>query len=275
MNLFEGQTLEMIGQRSGVSRERVRQILEPVIVQCNANNLRGLRDFSRRDISRRDAQLDNDSLSRITVIGSYIREHPGILRAELMSQFPDEIEEVNSACAEHSLLVLDTQDPMHNAEFEDRLDIIESLQAASLLSFPLTGVAYDQLVAEGYVKGLSRQRILQVYGSWNEACRRAGVEPGEPLKNVTYVRKFSELEMIRVVGQFLLDQDRLGRAGGRQAYAPWRESHDLADSIPSEGTICNQVNSSWTVVRRLALLDFREHWIGKNGHDGNEGEYVR
>lgn len=266
-NLFSGGTLEVLGSNAGVTRERIRQQLEPIIGFCGVSNLRELRDFAQREALRREAH-DLDKVSnRAVTISSYIREHPGVFKSELNARFPSDIEAVEIACQEHPALILDSDTPYEDFETRDRRDIIESLQAASLLSFPLTGSAYDQLLAEGYVKGVSRVRILQVFGTWVEACRRAEVEPGEHLKNVEYVRKFSELEMIRVVGQFLLDDDNLGRAGGVHSYGPWRDVQEFSDSLPSAGTIRNQVHSSWKVVKRLALQELRKTWTQHDGHN--------
>ena len=143
------------------------------------------------------------------------------------------------------------------------MDILDSLRAASLLSFPLTANAYDHLVADGFVNGVSSMRIVQVYGSWREACRRADVEPGEALKNVDYVRKYAVKDMIHVVGQFLLDDDKEGRVGGMHSFGPWRERQEFSDSLPSAGTIRNQVDPSWKAVKRLALLELRKSWASE------------
>ena len=143
-----------------------------------------------------------------------------------------------------------------------RDDIIRSLKDASLLAFPVTGNSYDELLENGVIQGVTRGRIMQVFGSWTAACEYAEVEPGAPLKNVTYVRSYSKGEMLRVVGQFLIDDDMRGWTGGVHSYGTWRTMQEFADILPSGGTIRNQVNSSWRRVKELALTELRSSWSG-------------
>ena len=190
----------------------------------------------------------------------FIRAHPGICYRELIEMFPKRDNEIQEAVRRHPALILDQFPIAEEPEFEEREDILESLRSASLLKYPLSGVAYDQLLAEGFVKGVSRIRVLQVYGSWTAACERAGVESGEALKNVEYVRRYSQYEMLGVVGSFLLDDDLEGGSGASHKYEPWKAKHELADSLPSSGTIRNYISASWIRVRQLALAELRKSW---------------
>lgn len=258
--ISEGRTLEQLGTEFGVSRERIRQLLEPVVALSGSKTLREFRSFTQRKKLRQKEAETFDRIQKQSEISSFIQDYPGISLNELMNVFSGFEAEVNSALKAHPALVLDVY-PLENDDEEiDRVDIIDSLKAASLLSFPLTGNAYDRLLSEGYIKGVSSVRIMQVYGTWSEACLRAEVESGEPLKNVSYVRRWSEKEMIQVVGQFLIDEDREGRTGGVHAFGAWRSLQETADSLPSEGTIRNQVHRSWKRVRQLALVELRRNW---------------
>jgi endogenous inhibitor of DNA gyrase (YacG/DUF329 family) len=267
--ISEGQTLDQLGAEFGVSRERVRQLLQPIVAQRGVSTLREFRALSQSASIKREVNKEENRALREAEISAYIREHPGICVAELKAVFPFFIDETERACSRHRALLLDQFPLTDDIESGDRVDIIESLKAASLLSFPLTGNAYDRLLNEGYIKGVSRVRIMQVYGTWSEACLRAEVESGEPLKNVSYVRRWSEHEMIRVVGQFLIDEDLEGRAGGVHTYGKWRSVQESADSLPSEGTIRNQVHGSWKRVKDLALLELRKSW--DNPQSSQEG----
>lgn len=255
-----GRTLEQLGTEFGVTRERIRQLLEPVVAVSGSRSLREFRSFTqRKELKRKEAEKF-DRIQKQSEISSFIQDHPGISLNELLNIFAGFEAEVNNASNAHPALVLDVY-PLENDDEEiDRVDIIDSLKAASLLSFPLTGNAYDRLLSEGYIKGVSRVRIMQVYGTWTEACLRAEVESGEPLKNVAYVRRWSEREMIQVVGQFLIDEDKMGRTGGVHTFGAWRSLQESADSLPSEGTIRNQVNGSWKRVKQLALVELRRNW---------------
>lgn len=255
-----GLTLEAIGEKLGVSRERVRQILEPISAQLGADSIYQLRDLinteSKRQVRRRSL-IDSGVMDSIAI---FIRNHPGISRPELVEWFPDNRAQVDAACRKHQALLLETYPLEPDDERLDRVDVMASLKAASILRFPLTGVAYDQLLSDGLVSGVTRPRILQIYGTWAEACARAEVLCGEPLKNVTYVRRFSEQELLQVVGRFLLDEDSQGRSGAMHCYEPWKFRQELSELLPSSGTIRNHINSSWKRVKELALLEMRGFW---------------
>lgn len=272
--LVIGGTLESLGRETGVTRERARQQLEQVFAQCGVRTLRELREVALEEANREKLRNSEFRARLVETVSHYIRLHPGILSKELEVAFPGEEEVIADASRRHAALVLEDVDHDVKREMTDRQDILEALREASLLSFPLTGIAYDQLVADGFVKGVSSMRIVQVYGSWREACRRADVEPGEPLKNVDYTKRYSVQEMVRVVGQFLLDDDLEGRAGGMHSYGPWRESQDFSDSLPSAGTIRNQIDPSWRAVKRLALLELRKSWAQTDVGAGEMGKHV-
>jgi hypothetical protein len=255
-----GLTLETIGKKLGVSRERVRQILEPISSQFGAESLLRLRELINTEQERLVHRKSLVDVGVTESIADFIRSHPGISRLELEERFPKLRAQVDAACKKHKALVLETYPLKSDDESVDRVDVLTSLREASTLSFPLTGEAYDQLLSDGLVSGVTRARIMQIYGTWAEACARAEVLCGEPLKNVTYVRRFSEKELLQVVGQFLLDEDRQGRSGAMRCYEPWKLGQELSELLPSSGTIRNHVSSSWKRVRELALQELRALW---------------
>lgn len=256
----KGQTLNEIGKELGVSRERVRQLLEPIIAEFGVGSLSRLRGLARSEVVLQSSNQFKKLQGLVDEISMFIRAHPGICYRELIEVFPKFDNEIQEAVRRHPALILDQFPIAEEPEFEEREDILESLRSASLLKYPLSGVAYDQLLVEGFVKGVSRMRILQVYGSWTAACERAAVESGEALKNVEYVRRYSQYEMLRVVGSFLLDDDLEGGSGAMHKYEPWKGKHELADSVPSSGTIRNYISASWIRVRQVALAELRKSW---------------
>ncbi len=259
-SLLQGATLEDLGKNLGVTRERARQLLEPIVSQCGAGNLRRLRELGQARKRRMEERRAEKISLRAGEIRDFISQHPGVLVDELILLFPDEQTQVRSMALRHRALILDSLEVEADTESLGREDILDSLRAASLLCFPVTGIAYDQLLADGFIQGVSRVRVMQVFGSWSHACARAGVESGESLKKVEYVRKYSLSELLRVVGQFLIDEDREGRAGGAHSYDLWRERQEFAESLPSSGTLRNQVHNSWREVRRMALIELRGTW---------------
>lgn len=271
--VVKGKPLDVLGSEMGVSRERVRQIILPIFSQVGVDGVYGLRTRAqrkRRDIEIQKVRMVSELQTDLTM---FIRQHPGISITEICEVFPDNEEEVLEAVKRHDALVLSLFPLQEDPAFKTRLDMIQSLRDASLLAFPLTGVSYDELLEQGLITGVSRQRIMQVFGTWIAACESAEVEPGSQLKGVTYVRTYSYKEMLRVVGQFLIDDDLRGYTGGLHSYGGWRASQELADNLPSDGTIRNQVDASWKRVKELAMVELRSSWTSMNGlnlekHDG-------
>ena len=241
-----GNSLTQVAEIYDLSRERIRQILKKYNV-----SIREIRKNESLEEAKR-------KLSRYEEISQFIFEHPGISERELSSTFPDDY--LQEVIVKRRALILEEFPLNDEGETQLRVDIIKSLRDASLLSYPLTGSAYDRLLDEGLITGLSRGRILQVFGSWNAACSQAEVEPGVTFRNITYVRTYSRNDMIRVVGQFLRDSFWVEKSGGMHDYDPWRQTQDVSDSLPSSGTIRNQVHPSWKRVKQLALVELRRNW---------------
>ena len=268
-----GKSLDVLGSEMGISRERVRQIILPIFSQVGVDGLIGLRmkvKRKRQDLDIQKVRMVSELQTEITM---FIRQHPGISATEIGEVFPNNEEEVLDAIKRHGALVLSSFPLQEDQEVKTRSDMIQSLQDASLLAFPLTGVSYDELLEQGLISGVSRQRIMQVFGTWIAACESAEVEPGSQLKGVTYVRTYSYKEMLRVVGKFLIDDDLRGYTGGLHSYGRWRNMQELAENLPSEGTIRNQVDASWKRVKELALVELRSSWTSLNDlnsekHDG-------
>jgi hypothetical protein len=258
--VVRGRTLEDIGQEMRITRERVRQFLAPVFAHVGVDGLISLRTMAQRDRQQIETQFSLQEMNFQSELTDLIRMHPGISITELHDRFPEQKDAVEKAAKRHRALVLERFPIEFDTEMQVRDDIINSLKDASLLAFPVTGNSYDELLENGVIQGVSRGRIVQVFGSWTAACEYAEVEPGAPLKNVTYVRSYGKGEMLRVVGQFLIDDDMRGRAGGVHSYGTWKSLQEFADILPSDGTIRNQVNSSWRRVKELALVELRSSW---------------
>ena len=262
-----GKTLDALALEMGVTRERVRQMVGPIFAHVGVDGLLSLRAKAqlKRQSEAKEKNLKDSELEM--EISNFIRKHPGISVGELNEYFPMNGLEIQDVASRHRAIVLEDFPIPVDPGINIRDDMIQSLKDASLLAFPLTGNSYDELLEQGLVKGVSRQRIMQVFGTWNTACEYAEVEPGSPLRNVTYVRTYSPREMLRVVGQFLIDDDLRGYAGGVHRYGGWRASQEFGDSIPSDGTIRNQVNRSWKRVKDLALVELRSSWVKTNSVD--------
>jgi hypothetical protein len=119
--------------------------------------------------------------------------------------------------------------------------VLEGLrQAAGVHGEPLSASAYDAYFAEHQLA--SRSRVVQRWGSWNEACAAAGLTV-----NVThsgYRSKWSEAVITEHVADYLADARRPSYAG----YDAWQKS---TSGAPSAQTVRNRFGS-WQAAKAAA-----------------------
>lgn len=244
---FSEFTLEAIGQLLGISRERVRQIAVTHVEVIDRVYALDAMEIEKKNVlnSRKDDQLK-------MVLVEKIRSCPGLTPAELEPAFKNNEGVRQWFYREFGHLVLEPDRP--GVEQENRKDILDSLKAASQYAWPLTGVAYDQLLAGGFVSGVSRNRVMQVFGSWREACELAGVEAGESLFD--YNREFSYIDCLKYYAEFLLDPEFKGLS----KYNEWRALHQTPDKVPSVGTLRNRIHRSGLEIRYITLSHLRKQW---------------
>lgn len=229
-----------------VSRERARQI---------SHASKPLLDYLRRlEKERHDVGLfeAKDRLSQ------YIRSHPGSTQNELVELFGANIKFRKWFDQNHAHLILVELDSSSEiAPDSIREDVLESLREASTMSWPLSSKSYSDLLISGFVSGVTSQRILQIFGTWKNACDEAGVECGETRRE-DYTRDFSRDECLKFVCDYLMDENHHGTS---QGYMSWRENHQTPDRVPSFGTLRNRIDRYWATIARLALVELRAKWF--------------
>lgn len=244
----QGMTLTMIGERLSLSRERVRQIL--------ANNSMSTRGI-RRTISEEDELVKKLNADEV---GQVVRTCPGINLEELRARLPHLADDLVEAVQPHLVLMTESNPRLTNESSEELERVVDSLRNASALVNPLTGEEYEKLRKSGNVQGLSRPRIIQLFGSWNAACDAAGVSHGETLRKSEYTRTFSHDQILEILGEFLKAEHEQARRGSIQSYDRWREELLPTRALPSSATIRIQVSGSWETVKHLALQRLRVSW---------------
>jgi Homing endonuclease associated repeat len=122
-------------------------------------------------------------------------------------------------------------------------DIIAVLAAvAAAHGNPLAADTYEVIWRD--YSGPSSVRIVQRFGSWNAACRAAGLRtnPGRP----AYTRQWSEVQLLSAVADYLESPGSRGTYAGYDAWAR------LGVSRPSAQTVRNQVGN-WATAKKAAL----------------------
>ena len=229
-----------------VSRERARQI---------SHASKPLLDYLRESEKERHDVGVFEAKDRLS---QYIRLHPGSTQSELANLSGADTSLGKWFNQNYGHLILDLSGPANDSQSsQKRIDVLESLRAASTLYWPLTSKRYGEVLNAGFVSGVSVQRILQIFGTWKNACDEAGVECGETLRE-GYTRDFSYDECIKFVGDFLINESHRGNLAG---YVFWRANHQTPDRVPSIGTLKNRISRDWAIIVRLALEELRKNWF--------------
>ncbi len=121
---------------------------------------------------------------------------------------------------------------------DDRL-AADLAAAAAELGEPLTATAYD-----GWQRAhdaASPALLIRRFGSWNEACARAGVATN---KTRSTSRRWSDDDVVAIVAAYLRAP---GSSGSFADYSAWAKEQDDA---PSGATLRQRL--SWAEVKRRA-----------------------
>ncbi len=125
-------------------------------------------------------------------------------------------------------------------EFSDERLLIDLSSAASAVGEPLTATAYD-----AWQRGrdaASPALLIRRFGSWNEACARAGVATN---KTRSTTRRWSDADVVEFVASYLRSP---GSAGTFAGYTAWART---AGDVPSGATL-RQRFPKWSDVKERA-----------------------
>ena len=236
----EGKALEEIGKYFGLSRERIRQILNHTDGPTYAQ-VQGLKKESDDEKRSLLAHRVNDD----------IRIHPGSTWEEIATRLSvSPLEARTVASNELKVLVLGVERYDSEASNARRVYAIEALQHASTYAFPLTTKKYSELVASKEVAGPSVPTIYNYFGSWRDACGAAGIECGEALRE-NYSSRWTDDDLLNFVYKYLTSPNASGSFDG---YDKWVAE---TDGAPSGGTLRKRFKS-WANIKNKALLTHAE-----------------
>lgn len=196
-------------------------------------------------------------------IGDYLLQRPGSTLQEIARDLNRPLPEITAAAGPVDWLVLaedELEQPAQRVESDaiaaTRDRARAALQAASLMAKPLSHQAYTELIKSGRVKGPSVARIVQLFGSWTDACNLVGVESGQPLRN-NYSRTWTQEQLVQFVQRFLLTAEYRGAS---HQFDEWRKTVNGAEKVPSLGTVRNMVGGTWNDIRTTTLRHMRSQW---------------
>ena len=117
---------------------------------------------------------------------------------------------------------------------------------------PLTGPFYEKLRNENAIHGPSRPRVLQVFGTWKEACNEAGVPSVDAVRD-SYELRWTDEELINQLAEFISTSESVSV----ESFDSWCR---LDNSRASSGTLRNQIGG-WSESYELGLMQLRQQWI--------------
>ena len=195
----------------------------------------------------------------VSEIETWIREHPGATYTELalgIGIHSEDARKLTPRRVRH--LVSDLEAEAKNRGGYQTIwtndKILHALREAASGATVLSGGRYAELVANETVAGPTLPRVIQVFGSWANACALAGLEIGHTPRD-DYARLWTEDQLVGFMAEFLLESD----SASIEEYAKWSNA-DSEINRPSAGTIRNQVGQ-WNDVKARALRELRRRWV--------------
>jgi hypothetical protein len=272
---YSGRSLADIGVELGVTRERVRQIIEREIGRERASRNAIQIEFARHRISELQGQIetpnkpfpipghlsaavddllgrdkpstaDSETLEKIRLhVRGLLEALPGMNESEVL---------VRTGLTSQQLWRIDPSG-VGRLTLRDRAkplsrwtdaELLELLRKAATYHFPLSGPKWDQLVALGEIDGPSAQLVFKRFGSWTRACELAGVEFVEGVRS-DYGRLWSTRDLEEIVVEYLLREQSKGTL---HDFENWLSTKDGYPSLP---TVRNYLGP-WSVMKQTALL---------------------
>jgi transcriptional regulator with XRE-family HTH domain len=234
---LSGISLEAIGSQFGVTRERVRQILQKV----DGPTVHDLK------VLRESIKVEQLSTLRSQVL-DLVKKNPRLTLNEVSSLLKVSVSDVTKILSARDLKLFSRALRQSPSKWSDE-EIVSILQEASTLEFPLTVAAYSKLLEEGYLKGPSAARVSQRFRSWQEACDFAGVEPGSRTRPLDTSRWTDEDLKASIILYLNLPQS----SGAVGDYDFWASGQD---DVPSSGTLRKRLGP-WNLIRNQAIERMR------------------
>lgn len=251
---LDGLTLDEIGKIYGVTRERIRQIVERQLSKAEMYtdigeiDLRGV--FKSRLEATKNAPKVFEQQKRIQIdldARQIIQSHPGIQLAELSKTLNIDQTTLASALQKNTKKFIFSEERKfaNTSKYSDD-DILEALRLAEAFESPINHNLYDDLVSRGLVKGPSSQTVMKRFDTWNKACEAANISYTESFRG-GYESLWTEEEILDYLIEFLKNRTY---GEGVESYDQWRI--ETLSSSPSGAHLRNIFNT-WINAKNEAL----------------------
>jgi hypothetical protein len=243
-----GETLAEIGTRFGVTRERVRQVLEKAYSRVSMNPFFEGKTLSIFLDERKKSEHQMSVELIETKIRNFVNVNPGIKYEDLAEALALDLDTVKLHIGyQASKFVFQEQwSSAIDSEFSDEF-IIGAIRMAAAIRSPLSAPMYENLVERGLVKGPKSQTIAKRFGTWSNACLHAGVMFVRSVRS-EYSKTWNEEEILKYLIDFLRNKEF---GVGVLEYDGWRSKYRT--EAPSSPHIRNMFGS-WIDAKNNALL---------------------
>lgn len=240
-----GKTLDEIGAMFGLTRERVRQIIDSIAPGQSK---------ALKKIQKGREELENNIVSERA--SSWVLAHKGCTRDEVVSSTGIALSDLKKFLTKESLKYVQPETKKNNRP-NDWLDddILEALRKAGTYHFPLSRYQYDELVRMKEVHGPSAALIYKRFGNWTIACGLVGVETNQAHDG--YQVTWNKSELAAFMLRFVSDAP----STSIQEYEKWRAAQP--DRVPS-GQLIRNTWSNWPSAIKASLLLLRSEWSTTN-----------
>jgi hypothetical protein len=226
-----GHSLREIGAEFDVTRERARQIILDAGGPDSADAAKARQERAAR---QREALRARAMAAAAAEPGLTVDE-----AAELLGVSEYALRAALGPDARRYFLNRQRSAPV----FSEGVILAHLREAARLVGEPLTVRGYEGIRTT--FGGASAPLVLQRFGTWREACRRAGVAHGQPVRR-EYQRRWSLKQMAEAVATYLT-QD-----GARGSFADYERWARRTEGVPSGQTIRTQFGT-WSHAKAEAL----------------------
>jgi hypothetical protein len=234
-------TLAEIGDQFSITRERVRQI----IFKCVGQDLEDFLKNNEIEKQSLDKEIINEKINSIV---EYVKINKGISITELLNEFDTDMIFFQKFIPKNvsKFVLTDYKSSNGPTKIWNNEDIIECLKSAGTYFFPLSHGDYEKLVEIGEIKGPSVPLIYKRFGSWTNACQKAGIETNKPVRS-EYVLDYSDEEILIFLMRYFNEEHTIGSI---EDYEKWRRAQN--GKIPSIGLIRNRIGN-WGIVKEIVL----------------------
>jgi hypothetical protein len=256
---LDGLTLDEIGKNNGVTRERIRQVIEKQLAKAEIFselidfNLREKFENRLRDNKNAPKIIDQQKRAKLELDArKIIDQYPGISWSELSEELNVEEEILRKTLHKHTkkFIFNESRTSGNKLEFSNE-EILEALRLAEAFESPINRNLYDDLVVRGLIKGPGSQTVMHRFGTWNKACKLANVEFNESVRE-SYESLWTTDEILNYLVEFLMSRTY---GVGIESYDQWRI--ETLSNAPSGAHLRNIFNS-WAEAKNEALKKMKK-----------------